>query len=258
MNTNWPPITAQLNGFVAALQQTLAAKLLAVYLHGSLAMGGFNPERSDIDLLVVVEPLTQLERRELGELVLAHSNQPRPLEISFVTPAGLADTTYPLPLEFHFSEDWRPRFVAELADGRWQDWFVETLRDGDLAGQIVMTRAAGIILAGPPPAELLPDIPPHVLRDSFVSDCRWALELRDEIPVYAVLNPCRTYAYLRRGLLLSKAETGRIALELFPAEFHPLIRQASEIYAGTRPAATPFDPDLFTAFAAYLAAELNF
>ena len=123
----------------------------------------------------------------------------------------------------------RPRFALARVSGRSME---PTLRDGDLAGQIVMTLAAGITLAGPPPAELLPDIPPHVLRDSFVSDCRWALELRDEIPVYAVLNPCRTYAYLRRGLLLSKAETGRIALELFPAEFHPLIRQAHGVNRG--------------------------
>lgn len=258
MNTDWPAVTAQLNGFVAALQQALRGKLRAIYLHGSLAMGGFNPDTSDIDLLVVVNSLTQPERRELAELLLAHSNQPRPIEISFVTPAGLADTTYPLPLTFHFGEDWRPRFAAELADGRWQTWFQETLRDDDLAGQIALCRARGVALLGPQAAELLPEIPEDVLRFSFVDDCRWALSRRAEIPVYAVLNPCRAYAYVRRGLLLSKAETGRIALELFPAEFHPLIRQASQIYAGTRPAEAPFDPELFTAFAAFLAAELNF
>ena len=257
MNTDWPPITAQLNGFMAALQRVLADKLLALYLHGSLATGGFNPVRSDIDLLAVVEPLTQEERRELGELLLAHSNQPRPIEISLVTPAGLADTTYPLPLEFHFSEDWRPRFTVELADGRWRQWFVETLRDGDLAGQIVMTRAAGVTLIGPSPAALLPAIPDQILRDSFLSDCHWALDMRDQIPVYAVLNPCRTYAYLRRGLLLSKAQTGPVAFELFPPRFHPLIRQASEIYRGERPAGEPFDSVQLAAFAEFLRAELD-
>ncbi|MDD6156298.1 MAG: nucleotidyltransferase domain-containing protein [Lachnospiraceae bacterium] len=41
--------------FVIQSRKILGDNLTGVYLHGSAAMGCFNPEESDIDLLVVVK-----------------------------------------------------------------------------------------------------------------------------------------------------------------------------------------------------------
>ena len=38
---------------VDLFKEELGSHLVGVYLHGSLAMGCFNPEASDVDLLVV-------------------------------------------------------------------------------------------------------------------------------------------------------------------------------------------------------------
>ena len=46
-----------LKALVEAAKGAFGANLTGVYLHGSLAMGCFNPKKSDIDLLVVVETM---------------------------------------------------------------------------------------------------------------------------------------------------------------------------------------------------------
>lgn len=38
--------------FVDSTKDILGENLVGVYLHGSLAMGCFNPQRSDIDLII--------------------------------------------------------------------------------------------------------------------------------------------------------------------------------------------------------------
>ena len=43
-----------LTRFVEAAKETIGENLLGVYLHGSAAMGCFNPKSSDLDLLVGV------------------------------------------------------------------------------------------------------------------------------------------------------------------------------------------------------------
>ncbi|MBP5186668.1 MAG: nucleotidyltransferase domain-containing protein, partial [Clostridiales bacterium] len=48
-----------LNTYVGRSRNILKDNLTGIYLHGSAVMGCFNPEKSDIDLIVVVnEPLT--------------------------------------------------------------------------------------------------------------------------------------------------------------------------------------------------------
>ena len=60
--------------------------MVGVYLHGSLAMGCFNPDRSDIDLLVVThKALSPQQRRAVAELMVARSGAPWPVELTVLT-----------------------------------------------------------------------------------------------------------------------------------------------------------------------------
>ena len=43
-----------LNRFISESKRIIGDDLAGIYLHGSLAMGCFNPDRSDIDLIVVI------------------------------------------------------------------------------------------------------------------------------------------------------------------------------------------------------------
>src|SRR5216684_2350280 len=79
------PVRTQINNLVATLQQLLGNNLVGIYLHGSLAMGCFNPHRSDIDLLVVTQDGIAVEtKRDIVQYLLASSLSPSPIEISFL------------------------------------------------------------------------------------------------------------------------------------------------------------------------------
>ena len=43
-----------LNEIVEQSKQIFEEELIGVYLHGSMAMGCFNPNKSDIDLIIVI------------------------------------------------------------------------------------------------------------------------------------------------------------------------------------------------------------
>ncbi|MDQ0195648.1 nucleotidyltransferase domain-containing protein [Paenibacillus wynnii] len=50
----------------------LSGNLLGIYLHGSLAMGCFNPLKSDIDFLIVVkDKLTPVNNSRIAKIALS-------------------------------------------------------------------------------------------------------------------------------------------------------------------------------------------
>jgi hypothetical protein len=83
----------------------LGDDLVGVYLHGSGATGCFNPDRSDIDLLVVSrQTLAPEQRRAVAELLLACSGAPYPVELTLLTIEQLRPWRHPTPFGFHYSE----------------------------------------------------------------------------------------------------------------------------------------------------------
>ncbi len=233
----WPDcpedVRRQIDSLVAGLRGSLADCLAGVYLHGSLAMGGFTPRRSDVDLLVVTRRGMRVQtKRQVAGLLLHCSNDPRPIEISFLSEAQLRPWRHPAPFDFHFGEDWREELQQQMADGRWRTWNDETRVDGDLAAHITVTLSRGICLHGAPIAEVFPPVPREDYLDSILLDFDWARERIVENPVYFVLNACRVLAYLSEGLILSKDEGGAWALAGLPPEFHPTIALALDIYRG--------------------------
>ena len=53
-----------INEFTEQSRKILKENLTGIYLHGSSVMGCFNPEKSDIDLIVVVDRPRQGDRNE--------------------------------------------------------------------------------------------------------------------------------------------------------------------------------------------------
>lgn len=74
-------------------QKILADSLTGLYLHGSICLGDFHWETSDIDLLVVLkQPPTNQQKRQLLNWILAHWDAfpAKGLEMSLVS-----DIMYP-------------------------------------------------------------------------------------------------------------------------------------------------------------------
>jgi predicted nucleotidyltransferase len=218
----------QLDAVVVAFLDVLESRLTGVYLHGSLAMGCFNADLSDIDLLVRVRgPFEQRTRRRIVSLLLELSGRPSPIELSILSDADLFPWSYPTPYTFHFSEDWRQRFEAG------DDQPAERL-DPDLAAHITVLHARGLTLFGEPLVRAFPGVPREHFRDSLFRDHDWALERLNTNPVYAILNTLRLLRYLADGAITSKCEAGEWALNTLPVEVHQPIDIALAWYRGRK------------------------
>ncbi len=190
---------------VSVLREEVGDQLLGVYLHGSLAMGGFRPGASDVDVLVVASSFA--DPQGLGD-ALARLELPGPLELSVVEPH--AGTRYLL----HVAGD---RVVTPDASRN---------TDPDLIPHVTAVLARGEVLAGRPPAELLDEPPWSAFLAAVADDFDWSAE---HAPArYQVLNGCRFLASLSSppGTVLSKDEGGAWGVERLPREHHTLIQRA--------------------------------
>lgn len=255
-------IRQQVSDFVRQVKQLLAANFVGAYLHGSLCFGSFNPNRSDIDLLVVTEKaMDNPTRRAVAELLLAISNRPSPIEISFLTRQQLQPWQHPTSFDFHYSETWRDKTRRELDDGSWRQWQVNNATvtgDIDLAGHITVINARGITLDGEVIADVFPTVPLADYRDSILNDIESGLAEIATNPVYTILNTCRTLAWLQDGQVRSKDAGGVWALHHLPDALHPTVQEA--LNANRSPhtnASGQFSTQALSAFAAFAQAQLE-
>jgi len=226
-------VRLQVAGLLDELCLILGNDLVGVYLHGSLAMGCFNLDRSDIDLLAVTgHGMPPQTKRTVTELLLRCSAAPCPVEISILSERQLHPWQYPTPYEFHYSEDWRERFENGLSSGEWQKWNCSTPTDADLAAHITVIQHRGICLHGKPIAEAFPVVPREHYLESILGDFDWGQERLTGNPVYFILNACRIAAYLREGKVLSKDEGGEWALRELPEELCAVVSAALTVYRG--------------------------
>lgn len=234
-----------LSGFTAASGEILNEALTGVYLHGSLAMGCFNPDRSDIDLILVInrEMADRQKRRFMEEVVKWNLQAPKKgLELSVVREEVCRNFIYPTPFELHFSPV-HLKWWQEDPEG-----YIRDMKgaDPDLAAHFTIIRKYGIALAGPAVEEVFGEVPREAYLDSIWQDVKNALEDVAEDPVYVILNLCRVAAYVREDRILSKAAGGEWGLGRLPERYHSLIRDVLATYRSDE--AKAIDPILAREF----------
>lgn len=191
---------AQLDALPQLLQQTLETSLSGLILHGSASSAGFEVERSDLDVLAIIDgQLTDQHRRTIGNGILEISSEPHPLEFSIVTEQDLQHWTHPCSHQFHYGEEQREAF----SEGRFSP---EAWVDEDLAAHVTMARARGVDLLGSYPVDRFPAVPKTDYLSAILSDFDWAKTQKEDLGQYLIANACRTMAYLDNGALLSKSE----------------------------------------------------
>ena len=230
----------------------LDQNLLGIYLHGSLALGGFQPGRSDIDVIVVTAQRIELEtKRRCIELFLRISRMPCPPDIRFLVELDLFPYQHPLLCDLHYHEIWRENYHQELGTGTWKHWSDKAKRDPDLAVHLMVLHRYGICLSGKPIAEALPPVPERDFRDTIIKDVQVTQGKPLYDPISFVLNACRAYPYLQDGKILSKDAGGFWGLAHLPDQYHPLICQALALYRGER-LGRPVGHAAWDDFAAYM------
>ncbi|MEU6057444.1 nucleotidyltransferase domain-containing protein [Streptomyces sp. NPDC047097] len=196
-----------LRRFVSELRGSVP--LVAVWAHGSLALGDFQPGRSDLDLIAVVErPVDAQERERLATLhrllAVEHPDATR-LHCSYLPEAALSDAGTDHLTWAHSRMLRRP--VTPISR--------RELLDG------------GLTLHGPPPTALLPPLAPgelaaHIRRDLrhywLPATAKPQLWLQDIWVDLGLLVLARATVTLRDGRLITKAE----ALDELPLLGAPL------------------------------------
>jgi len=102
-------VKALIGKLLSDLESILGENLIGVYLHGSLAMGGFVPGRSDVDVMIVVKnALSEGRKESLAKSCLSLSKEigGKGLEMSIILRRCAKHPVYPMPFEFHYSETW--------------------------------------------------------------------------------------------------------------------------------------------------------
>ena len=184
---------------------------MGVILHGSLTLGDYVPEASDVDLLVVVtEPLNDERVVALIEAATAeHAALPTPVDIRLIT---LETALHPTPRPLMEAYIRLPGGAAQArVEGR------HTI-ECDLVVELSICRAHGLPLAGPQPADLIGDVPAEwvlSVGDAQLSD--WQ-EIGDDPPYAAlkVLTACRLWRFAVERRHSSKPAAAEWALARNP------------------------------------------
>ena len=230
-----------LNGFVESARETIGENLLGVYLHGSAAMGCFNPKSSDLDLLVGVKETLDDSTKHLfidrvvdlhEEFVKLSGSSHAGIEMSVLLQKDCNPFVYPTPFDLHFSA----MHLKWYKDN--PDDYVQKMKgtDEDLAAHITITRARGRRLFGMPIEEFFGEVPAENYYDSIRGDVENAESEITENTNYLVLNLARVLAFKKAGLVLSKLEGGQWALENIPSEYHAIVKAALAEYESGEPA----------------------
>src|SRR4051794_19988393 len=141
-----------LKELIGALEAALGESLLAVYLTGSAAVGAYRDGASDLDVLVVVDGASPSGLQAVVE-TCAHAVLPCPatkLELVVYERSALGALAWSL----NFDTGAATHHVGFDPKDESAHWFVI-----DMA----FARRHGRALVGPPPDELLPEIPDEVV-----------------------------------------------------------------------------------------------
>ena len=238
-----------LDRYVERTREILGEDLVGVYLHGSAVLGCFNPEKSDVDLIVVVKgPVPDAVKGAYLEMVAeANAAGPRKgIEMSVVRAEVCKPFVYPTPYELHFSIGHLDRYRED------PEAYIRAMKgtDPDLAAHFTIIGKRGRCLYGPPIGEVFAEVPREDYWDSIWNDVADAAEEIVRYPLYLTLNLTRVLAYWEEGLVLSKKEGAEWALARVPTDYAPLLRQALREYETG--AEAPYDPELTRSYAAYM------
>lgn len=222
-----------LNRLINDCNEILKENLIGIYIHGSLAMGCFNPLKSDIDILIVIsEAMKQSEKRLFMESIIS-INKLAPengIEISIVKQEYCNKFIYPTPFELHFS-------IMHLTWYKMNpDEYIEKMNgnDRDLAAHFSVIKNRGIVLFGKDIDDVFKDIPKDAYMDSIRNDIADAEEDIVANPIYIILNLCRVLAYVKDSKVLSKREGGEWGLKNVDGRFANLIMDALDCYESDR------------------------
>ncbi|MCR5541581.1 MAG: DUF4111 domain-containing protein [Ruminococcus sp.] len=240
--------------FVRECSDILGENLMGVYLHGSAVMGCFNPDKSDIDLIVVVRDTVPDDRKRRFMEMVVTLNEKAPakgIEMSIVKAGVCRPFAYPTPFELHFSSGTLGWYKSD------PEGYIQNMKgeDKDLAAHFMIITNRGKTLYGKPIEEVFGEVDRAHYLDSIWSDIENAEEDILDNAMYIILNLTRVLAYCREGLILSKKEGGEWGMENIPERYRVMINTALEEYSSAEKA--EYDDRLAVEYVGYMLSEIR-
>ena len=235
-----------LRRFTDMSRDVFRENLVGIYLHGSFAMGCLNPEKSDLDLILVVK------KSFTEELLRLSAEAPKKgFELSIVKKEVCKPFIYPTPFEYHYSDGHKEAVLTDLSA------YIERMHgeDKDLGAHFTIINRYGVVLYGSPISEIFAPVPKKDYIDSIWCDVQNAAEDITEAPLYITLNLCRVLGFLKYGLVLSKKTGGEWGVKNVPEKYHALIQTAYDAYASDNEMTA--DTELALDFASYMTGEIK-
>ncbi|MBU5438749.1 DUF4111 domain-containing protein [Tissierella sp. MSJ-40] len=243
-----------LDSIVNLFIEEMQDNLVGVYLHGSMAMGCFNPMQSDIDLLIICKKKESNEtyKRIAGKLLKIEESLPNKsgIELSIVLESFLINFVYPTPFEFHYSAFHREKYKRD------ENYLCGGFEDEDLAAHFAVTYNRGIRLYGKPIKEVFKPIDRQIFIHSIKFDIEGASKGITDNTEYYVLNLCRFLFFLKEDNISSKREGGQWAVRVLPSKYIELVNQCLSKYNGEI-ANLELENQLLLDFANYMINEIE-
>ncbi|WP_328653932.1 nucleotidyltransferase domain-containing protein [Micromonospora sp. NBC_00330] len=219
-----------LEDLVTTARDVLGADLVGAYAAGSVGLGAYQPDRSDVDVaLLSAGPLTDTAKRTLVAR-LRHEALPCPAR-------GLELVVYDRAVAASGTPE--PGFEVELNTGAGMP-FRRTLDPADRPAadgrfwyglDRSILHQSGLPLLGPPAGEAFADLAPADLRRLLIEALSWWLALPTppaDQPAPgtedAVLGACRSLVRHRDGVWLAKVAAGQRLIDA--GDRAEVIRQA--------------------------------
>ncbi|MEW9533867.1 aminoglycoside adenylyltransferase domain-containing protein [Microbispora sp. NPDC049125] len=238
--------------YLTVADRMLPGRICGFHVVGSAALGAFRPGRSDIDFVAVTDG--DLDARELRRLRLVQlaSNVP-----SAIGALARGQVTLPGTLNGVFVR--REDLAKPVTRIRPQASHVGASFSAGKGFDVnpvmwKVLRERGITFRGPAPGELGLDPEPARLRPWNHDNLReywqpWAMRVLSRRPppsppgfkrwttAWGVLGPPRLHHTIATGEVVSKEAAGEYALDVFPARWHPIVREGLAYWRGE-----PADP----------------
>jgi predicted nucleotidyltransferase len=196
------------------LPPLLTHTLVGIYCYGSLVWGDFDPDISDIDLLVVLQQ--DVDKELFDTLDAFHQT----LEAQFPDWAGRIEIAY---ISFTALETFKTQRspISVVSPGEpfntkdaGLDWLINWYT----------IRAQSIVVYGPAAEDIIPAISIEefrtAVRDQIGEWVDWVVHTRDSRPyqAYAILTMCRALYAAQTGQQRSKMQAANWAIEHHPTQ----------------------------------------
>ncbi len=222
--SSYPDVDSIINMVLGKVRVILGEEFVAMFLHGSLAIGDFNYESSDIDYVVVTRnPVSEKQFMALqdmhNQLLSIESKWPPELEASYIPRQAIR--RYDPPNTDHPRIQRGESLVIESHGSEW------------VLKRHVM-RELGIVVSGPSPRTLIDTVQPEDLQRAIIDFMWWwKLQISDTSNIeqsgfqaYTILTMCRILYTLNQATVVSKPVAARWAIEVFGERWRELIIRA--------------------------------